>query len=201
MRKLAQVTTAMVLATLVLSGCGADAGDGDETDGDPTATPSAPLAATDWGRPATGPVITGTGYTYRVPKTWGDVTARAKKVQASSDSAASEKAATDGFADNISVGYQSTDATLAELEAVLPAKLRSLVKKLDTLPHVTIDGVEALHHRGLAQSAGTTYFLEQFAVLRDGRVAIINFSLGQSLPVAEREAMVASVMASWTWSD
>ena len=200
MRKLAQVTTTLVLATVVLSGCGDDARDVDETTGDPTASPSDPVAATDWGKPATGPKVTGTGYTYRVPTIWADVTKRAKTMQARVDTAASEKAATDGFADNLSVDVGSEDVTLDQLATSIPVELEALVKKLEALPRVTIDGVEALHFRGPARSAGTDYFLEQFAAVHDGGVVVINFSLGRSMTAARRDALIASVMASWKWA-
>jgi hypothetical protein len=201
MRKLARVTTTLVLAAVVLSGCGDDdADDGDATTSEPTSTPSDTIEDTHWGKPATGPAIIGDGYRYRVPKTWADVTKRAKTMQSSVDSAAAEKAATDGFADNISVGYQSSDASLEELETMIPRQLRSLVQGLEALPHVTIDGEEALHHGGPATSAGTKYFLEQFAAPHGDRIAIITFSLGRSLTEKERDTMVASVMASWKWT-
>jgi hypothetical protein len=206
MRKLAQVTTSLMLAAVVLAGCGDDDSKNDDAKaGEPSTTQSEPtqsdsIEETDWGEPATGPEITGDGHTYRVPKGWADITERAKKLQSFVDSAASEKAATDGFADNINFGYQSTSATLDELEESLPTQLGALVKDLETLPRVTIDGVEALHHRGPAVSAGTKYFLDQFAALKEDRIAIITFSFSRDLPAGEREAIVASVMASWKWS-
>lgn len=211
MRKLAQVTTSLMLAAVVLAGCGDDDNKNDDAKaGEPSTSPSEStpsestqsdsIEETDWGKPATGPEITGDGHTYRVPKSWADITERAKKLQSFVDSAASEKAATDGFADNINVGYQSTSATLDELEESLPTQLGALVKDLETLPRVTIDGVEALHHRGPAVSAGTKYFLDQFAAPKDDRIAIITFSFSRDLPAGEREAIVASVMASWKWS-
>ena len=116
------------------------------------------------------------------------------------DSAASEKAATDGFADNINTGYQTSDASLDDLEAALPAQLSGLVDNLETLPRVTVDHVESLRHRGPAVSAGTKYFLEQFAVPQDGRIAIITFSFSRGLPEKQRDAVVSSVMASWKWT-
>jgi hypothetical protein len=208
MRKLARVATALILAAVVLGGCGDDAGDAgdvadDGGDREPsvTPTPTETVEATDWGKPAKGPKVTGEGYTYRVPTAWADVTKQARKMQASVDTAASEKAATDGFADNISVGYQATAATLDELAVTVQDQLEPLVKDLSALDHVTIDGVEALRHSGPASSAGRSYFLEQFVALRDGRVAIITFSLGRSLPVETREGLVASVMASWSWAE
>jgi hypothetical protein len=216
MKKLARVTTTLMLAAAVLAGCGGDDKDSNDAKaGDPATTQSESTQSestlsestqsdsiedTDWGESATGPEITGDGYTYRVPQGWGDVTKAARKLQSFVDSAASEKAATDGFADNINVGYQSTSATLDELEESLPTQLGALVKDLETLPRVTIDGVEALHHRGPAVSGGTKYFLDQFAALQDDRIAIITFSFSRDLPADEREALVSSMMASWKWS-
>ena len=201
MEKLAQVASTLTLAAVVLAGCGGDdKNDGDAKSADPSPTQSDAALATDWGKPATGPAITGDGYTYSVPKDWADITKRARSLQASVDSAASEKAATDGFADNINTGYQTSDADLDELEAALPAQLSGLVDNLETWPRVTVDGVESLRHRGPAVSAGTKYFLEQFAVPRDGRIAIITFSFSRDLPEKQRDAVVSSVMASWKWT-
>jgi hypothetical protein len=201
MRRLARVATTLALAAAVLSGCGDDdAGNGDEVSSGPTSTPSDTLAETDWGEPATGPVIRGKGYTYRVPKTWGDVTEQAKKMQGSVDTAAAEKGATDGFADNISVGYQAFDGMLEDLRSTMATQLEILVAHLEVLPNVTMDGEESLHHRGPAASAGRKYFLEQFATLRDGRIAIITFSIASSMPAKERDAMIASIMSSWKWA-
>lgn len=201
MRKLAQVAFTLLLTATVLAGCGDDNKNGsDPKSADPSSTPSDAIEETDWGKPATGPQIAGDGYTYRIPESWADITKRARKLQASVDSAASEKAATDGFADNINTGYQTSDETLDEIEESMPAQLGGLVKDLETLPRVTVDGVESLRHRGPAVSAGTKYFLEQIAVPRDGRIAIITFSFSRDLPEKERDAVVSSVVASWKWT-
>jgi len=201
MKKMAQVASTLMLAAIVLAGCGDDdKNGGDAKSADPTPTQSEAIQDTDWGTPAAGPTITGDGYTYSVPKDWADITKRAKSLQASVDTAASEKAATDGFADNINTGYQTSDADIDELEESLPAQLSALVKDLETLPRVTVDGVESLRHRGPAVSAGTKYYLEQFAVPLDGRIAIITFSFSRELPEKQRDAVVSAVMASWKWT-
>jgi hypothetical protein len=202
MKKLAQATATLMLAAVVLTGCGGDKkGNNEAKAADPCATQSS-VRETDWGKPATGPLVTGTDrtYSYRVPNSWADITKRAAKVQPSVDSAASEKAATDGFADNIDVGFQRCDRGLDLLEDSLPNEFKLIVKNLEVLPRVTVDGTEALHVRGPAVSAGTNYFLEQFAALKDGRIALITFSFGRDLPASKRDAMVSSVMASWKWT-
>ena len=201
MKKLARVTTALMLAAVVLAGCGGDEkSTGDPQNADPSTTESDPIAETDWGKPATGPVISGDGYTYRAPKGWRDVTRGARSVQSMVDSAASEKAATGGFAENVTVGFQASGASLDQLEEAVPARLGSMVKDLQTLPRVTIDGVESLHFRGPAVSAGTKYFLEQLDAVQDDRIAIIIFSFSRDLPAGKRDAVVSSVMASWKWT-
>lgn len=201
MKKLAQVASTLLIAGAVLAGCGNDDKNGDDAkSAEPSATQSDVIEDTDWGEPATGAELTGDGYTYSVPKTWADITKRARSLQASVDSAASEKAATDGFADNINTGFQSSDMTLDALEKSMPTQLKGLVNDLETLPRVTVDGIESLHHRGPAVSAGTKYFLEQLAVPLDGRIAIITFSFSRDLPEKQRDAVVSSVMASWKWT-
>lgn len=206
MNKLARVVFTLTLAAVVLAGCGDDDNDGkdgsDAQPADPCATQSDGQEI-DWGKPAAGPAVTGSDrtYTYRVPQGWADITKRAKKLQSSVDSAASEKAATDGFADNINVGFQRCDRGLDLLEDSLPDELEILAQNLEVLPRVNLDGVEALHARGPAVSDGTKYFLEQFAALKDGRVAIITFSFSRDLPEKERDTVVFSVMASWEWAN
>lgn len=205
MKKLARVVVTLTLAAVVLTGCGDDDNGGtdtsDATPADPCATQSGGQEV-DWGKPATGPAIKGSdrSYTYRVPQDWADVTARAKKLQPSVDSAASEKAATDGFADNINVGFQRCDGGLDPVEDALPDELAILARDLEVLPRVNLDGVEAVHARGPAVSDGTKYFLERFAALKDDRVAIITFTFSRELPEKQRETAVSSVMASWKWA-
>jgi hypothetical protein len=201
MKKLARVTTVLMLAAAVLAGCGGDDQRSDDPQaGDPSTATADTVEETDWGKPATGPVISGDGYTYRAPQGWGDVTKGARSVQSMVDSAASEKAATGGFAENVTVGFQSSGASLDQLEEAVPARLGSMVKDLETLPRVTIDGVESLHFRGPAVSAGTKYFLEQLDVVEDDRIAIIIFSFSRDLPARKRDVIVSTVMASWKWT-
>ena len=126
MKKLARVTTALMLAAVVLAGCGGDEkSTGDPQNADPSTTESDPIAETDWGKPATGPVISGDGYTYRAPKGWRDVTRGARSVQSMVDSAASEKAATGGFAEQYNKGAKSLPGVLSRSKSISTAEILS----------------------------------------------------------------------------
>lgn len=230
MKKIAQITATLLLSSLVLAGCGDDdkdsgsAGDpasetpssetseetsetpseetSEETSEEPTEEESAETPESDFGDPATGATIKGDGYTYKIPGNWQDITAEAKQVQGTVDSAAGEANPSDGFRDNINVGFdQAQGASLDQLKASVPDQLKSLVKDLEVLDHVTIDGLEAIHHRGAAALGQTRYFLEQFAAIDDqDRIAIITFSFSRDVKPADRDKVINSVLASWKWA-
>ena len=148
--------------------------------------------------------IVGKGYAFDLPAGWSDTTKKAKSLQASIDTAATEDKPSNGFADNLNVGYNNVgDATLDQLEASVPGQLKNLVKEgdLDVLPRTEIAGVEAIHHRAPAQLGQTKYFLEQYAAITDaGNLAIITFSFARDVPESERTDVISTVLDSWQWA-
>lgn len=199
----------LLLSAALLTGCGGEGGtDSQETGSSPsetaTSSPSgSELPATDFGKPAAGPKMKGDGYTYRLPKGWVNATRQTRARQSSVDSSGTESNTTDDFVDTLVIGFDSAaGATLDQLEQTVPVQLSTLVKKVETLPRVTVDGVGAIHHRGAAELGSTKFFLDQFATLdEDGRIAIITFSVSRSLPEKDRARLINSVMATWAWTD
>jgi hypothetical protein len=212
MRRLIPGMLPLLLAAALLSGCGGDDGKdagadaSDETTSgsptDPGSSSTSPPESTDFGAPATGVAVTGTGYSYRLPAGWVDTSKQLKARQKTVDSAGSAKPAAPGFVDNINVGFDSAPgATLDQLQQTVPLQLSTLVKKVETLPLVGVDGVGAIHHRGPAELGDDKYFLEQFVTLdENGDITIITFSLGRDMPARERDRLVGSVMATWRWT-
>lgn len=221
MKKLANITAAVLLSSLVLAGCGDD-GDSDssgtageaasetsESPGEDTSDASddasddtsddADLKDTDFGKPAAGATVKGQNYSFTIPKEWKEITQEAKKIQPSVDTAAGEANQTDTFRDNVNVGFNnSPGATLEQLEASVPQQLKQLAPKVESLDHVVIDGQEAIHHRGVASLKNTKYFLEQFATVDDdGKVMIITFSFSPDVKPADRDSLIRSVLAGW----
>lgn len=202
----------LLLAAALLAGCGGDDGGSSDATASEENTSSAPEGSepegdsppenTDFGEPAAGVEVKGTGYTYNLPEGWVDTTEQMKARQQTVDSAGSAKPSTKEFVDNVNVGFDSAPgATLGQLQQTIPLQLSTLVRKVETLPMVDIDGVGSIHHRGPAELGDSRYFLEQFATLDDeGKIAIITFSLSRDLPAKERDRLVRSVMASWRWT-
>ncbi|MDN5895815.1 MAG: DUF1795 domain-containing protein [Nocardioides sp.] len=223
MKKLANLTAAVLVSSLVLAGCGDsdkdakssddaasqtsespsdDASDNASEDGaeDPSADSSDDTddtAKSDFGKPADGATVKGAGYSYSIPSDWKDITKEAKKVQQSVDTAAGVAKPSGTFRSNLNVGINDAPGTtLDQLEKAVPAQLKSMSPNLKSLPRVSIDGHEAIHHRGDASQQGTKYFLEQFATIDDdGKVMILTFSFDPDTKQADRDKVINSVLA------
>jgi len=215
-KRLARLTATVVLGSLVLAGCGNDdsgsaSGDkatsgssaSESTSESATGSPTETTSESESGGPLKGDIV-GKGYAFDLPDGWSDTTKKAKSLQASIDTAATEDNPSNGFADNLNVGYNNVGkATLAQLEATVPGQLKNLVKEgdLDVLPHTEIAGVEAIHHRAPAQLGQTKYFLEQYAAITDeGNLAIITFSFARDVPESQRNDVISTVIDSWQWA-
>ena len=217
MKRLARLTATVVLGSLVLAGCGNDDDSGsasgdkatsgsspsESTSESATGSPTETTSASESGGPLKGDIV-GKGYAFDLPDGWSDTTKKAKTLQASIDTAATEDNPSNGFADNLNVGYNNVgEATLEQLEATVPDQLKNLVKEgdLDVLPRTEIAGVEAIHHRAPAQLGQTKYFLEQYAAITDeGNLAIITFSFARDVPESERNDVISTVIDSWQWA-
>lgn len=144
MKKLANITAAVLLSSLVLAGCGDDsdsdasgtAGDAasetsespseessddssEEASDDASADASddadeSDLEDTDFGKPAPGAKVKGADYSYTIPKEWKEITQEAKKIQPSVDTAAGEAQQTDTFRDNVNVGFNKAPGATLE---------------------------------------------------------------------------------------
>jgi len=217
MKKLARLTATVVLGSLVLAGCGNDDDPGSTSGGKATSGSSASETASETATESpsetpsesesSGPLegdIVGKGYAFDLPDGWSDTTKKAKTLQATIDTAATEDNPSNGFADNLNVGYNNVgEATLDQLEATVPDQLKNLVKEgdLDVLPRTEVGGVEAIHHRAPAALGQTKYFLEQYAAITDeGNLAIITFSFARDVPESERNDVISTVIDSWQWA-
>ena len=221
MKRLARLTATVVLGSLVLAGCGNDDDSGSTSGGKATSgsstsesasestsegateSPSETTSESESGGPLEGDIV-GKGYAFDLPDGWSDTTKKAKTLQSTIDTAATEDNPSNGFADNLNVGYNNVgEATLDQLEATVPGQLKNLVKEgdLDVLPRTEIAGVEAIHHRAPAQLDQTKYFLEQYAAITDeGNLAIITFSFARDVPESQRTDVISTVIDSWQWA-
>ncbi|MGN6250620.1 MAG: hypothetical protein ACTHNS_02270 [Marmoricola sp.] len=151
--------------------------------------------------PPTGPVLAGTGYRFRVPAGWRDVTGTLDRTSGV-DEAAGAREAVDGFNSNVNVVVTHGALTTSQVITVT-ASIRDRIRP--TAPHyavrqpVLIDGETAGHLAGLRSRAKPPYWLEQLVVSHGSHAYVVSFSFSPRLPASRRERLVASVLAGWSW--
>ena len=160
----------------------------------PAAKPAAFTVA-----PATGILVTGTGYSFHAPAGW-KLPPRAVNADAYAISA---KPDANGIYDtvNVLVGSPNSD-TLDEQEQNGAAYLEQVKgsTQVRIRPRVEIANEVSVHVSSLAHLHGVTQWSEQYAVVHRGTGFTITFAFNKSESQATREALAESVLASWTWS-
>ncbi|MFT4221199.1 MAG: hypothetical protein QM611_11895 [Microbacterium sp.] len=181
---------ALVLGvSLALAGCA--------TTG-PQATTSASPAAETTVAPAVGETISGTGYSYTVPEGWGVP----DPIEGyDPDSFAADLDDTDGFSDNVNVIVSPAGVvTPDEVESAGFDELESVGATDVTVgERVTVAGSESAHLSASMSANGQEYVIEQYYTTDDQQTYVVTFSFSSSVPQADREALAASVLATWTW--
>jgi hypothetical protein len=175
----------LLAAALALVGCSAVA-------------PSAP-APTITAKAATGPTISGTGYTFAVPEDWG---VPDPVPGFDPDALAADLDDTDGFADNVNVILSPAGAVTADqVETAGVDELKNGgAKDVTVRDRVTIAGAESAHLAASLDTAGEEYAIEQFYATNDGQTYIVTFSFSPSVSQGERDDIADSILASWTWT-
>jgi hypothetical protein len=165
---------------------------------DAAALPSpAPITA----RSATGIEVNGTGYRFRAPKDWRDVTS-ALSGNAGVDRAAGARRAEHGFNSNVNVVVTRGALTPSQVVTVtrhIRDRIRPSAPSYAVLPPVLIAGEPAGHLAGLRSGAKPPYWLEQYVLSHGTHAYVVSFSFSPRVPAAQRRATTASVLASWRW--
>ena len=190
----ALAAAAVVLACVGCSG----SSEGSSSASEPTtsASTSKPTVA-----PASGPEISGTGYSYHVPKGWDRPEKPVPGIDP--DSLAGDLQDTDGFADNVNViispaGVLSPDKAedAAEDELVTAGAEDTTVQD-----RVQVAGKESAHVTAQMSLNDNEYTIEQFYPSDSDHTFIVTFSFSTSVTPAERAEVTDAVLASWTWTD
>lgn len=189
-RRLPAVFAALVV-TVALAGCvqGETAGPITTTSAD--AEPAVPAAA--------GETITGTGYSYVVPEGWG---VPADEVSGyDPDSLAVDLQDTDGFADNVNVLVTSGGAVTPEQIETLGVDQLEAGGATDVGvgERTSVGGSESAHLTATLVNGDVEYAVDQFYASQGDQLYIITFSFSGDEPVADRDAVAQSVLATWTW--
>jgi hypothetical protein len=150
--------------------------------------------------PATGDLITGTGYTFNAPEGWAvppDAPPQADVF------VVAETADESGFTDNVNVlPGPAPDQTSAEVEEAGVAYLEGVVgaTEVQVRPRVTIGGTESVHLSSQVSRNGIPYWTEQYFPIDAGVAYTTTFSFGEAVSQEDREAVAESVLATWAWT-
>lgn len=180
-----------VAATLLLAGCFGPA-------------PTTPTTPVDGGGdappttvdPATGEVVSGTGYSYNAPEGW---TLQTGNFGAGLDTVVADTNDTDGFSDNINVivspaGELSSD----QIESLGVAELEGVgATGVTVQSRITVAGAESAHLTASMSQQGTDYVIDQYYPTEPGQTYIVTFSFSPNVSQDDRDALAASVLASW----
>ena len=200
-RSLAAVALAAAL-TVTLAGCFASptaptSGEPSSAETTPTTEASAPPALTV--DPATGVLLTGTGYSANAPEGWtvpADAPAAADIFAVSSPDA-------DGFYNTVNVLFAPANGDDADTREIMGvAYLEGIgATEVEVRPRVAVASVETVHiSASRTSSGGAGYRSEQYIVPADGVDYTVTFVFNLSLPQADRETLAESVLASWVWT-
>ncbi len=193
---------ALALAPL-LAGCGGGPGGSADPGTSASPTPStAPVIATPSpAAAATGIKVAGTGYAFRAPARWRDVS---KQVSARGvDTAVAAARATAGFTSNINVVISNESFAADQVEQFTEnARVQVDGTTSDSVVEqpTRVAGAVAGHLRGMHNSGKTSYWLEQYLISHGTHTYVVSFSFSPKVPAAKRNHQVASVLASWSWA-
>ena len=204
---------ATLLVVLVLSSCGKSS---DEPKGDsskvsspsPSDSPSLSAGPSSTAAPSTGKAMSGTGYGYKLPKGWEDITSQLKQNQPGIDTGGRAKPATPPFTANMNtlttpskVTGDPSEDDLSALASQIKAEVNSLAPNIVTKSNVTIAGAPAVHQEGPANSSGTKFYLVQYFAIHEGNNYGLTFAFRKKDSAAEREKVIQPVLASWKWTN
>ncbi|KRF13992.1 hypothetical protein ASG90_14430 [Nocardioides sp. Soil797] len=163
----------------------------------PNDAPSAPQPA------ATGIRVTGDGYAFHAPARWMDISERLAKSGQEVDAAVGEDPdAATTVRENLNVSVIPTPSlSLETYEQVAPNTLGYMIDDLETYDRVLIDGVEAVHVGGEANTGEASFFFEQYAVVRADTMYTLSFAIDGERSEADRRHLIDSVLASWEWQN
>lgn len=193
------LASALVVALVpTLAACG---GSDDKDSGSGSSTASYPKIDA---QPATGKSVEGTGYSYKLPNGWEDITSQLKATQPGVDSGGRATPPTDPFTANLNTlttpnQVQDARPSLDDLKVVaaqIKKEIAPLSPDAKLLSPVSVDGVPTVRQEGPANNSGAKFYLEQYWMVTPGSSYGFTFAFPRSTSSAERDKVVGSVLAS-----
>lgn len=198
--RLRRTTPLLALAAvLVLGGCGKEAPVHQATPSAPSSSPT-PRAA-----PATGPLLSGTGYAFHLPRGWEQRTREYKRAEKEIEVAGADAPDASGIADAVKVRVTDSavaepdDTQLQEISTTITRELRTRIPKLVVNHPTEIADQPALDHEGALAQQGTPYYIHQFIAFKGGKAYAITFQFSRATTGKQRSEIIGPVLASWTW--
>lgn len=148
-----------------------------------------------------GTTITGTGYTYVVPRGWGPPPQKLPGFDP--DSLAVDLQDTDDFADNVNVLLSpASPMTPGEAERAAEQELTAVgASDISIQDRVTVAGGESAHTSAVMSMNDVEYRIEQFFPTDNAQTFVLTFSFSSSVTPPERNEVTDAVLASWSWTD
>lgn len=186
------------VAALTLSACGSSSST-TATDPGSSGTPSAPTSATQSPdvTPASGPMLSAAGFSFRAPQGWADVTDQAQ-------AGVVLYAANPTDENPLMITVRHPAHAPGSVAAAAKAAVRMLVAaggtKITTRPATTIGGNQAAHVVATQAKPGSHYQLDTYYVLTGKDAWVIMFATNHYTTPARRDPMLASVLATCHWA-
>ncbi|HEV7951670.1 MAG TPA: hypothetical protein VGP24_18055 [Glaciihabitans sp.] len=148
---------------------------------------------------ASGPTISGDGYSYSVPEGWEE---QDSSLAPGSDTVAIDLAATGDFANNINVIPSPSGAFDAdEVEETVVAELEDAgASNVEVLDRLTIAEAESAHISADMSLEGVEYRVHQYYLTNDDQTYVVTFSYNVDESDEDAVEIAESVLASWSWS-
>lgn len=197
MRRPATALATLVLASsLALAGCATREEPADDGGAQAPTTPTGPEVA-----PAAGPKVEGDAYTFTVPEGWG-FPPEAPAGYDASMFAADLDDIEDGFSDNVNViTSPAGEITPEQVETDGVAELEAAnATDVTVQDRVTAAGTESAHLSAGFSAEGVDYLIDQYYLTDAGQTHIVTFSFSPDVAQEDRDALAASVLATWTWN-
>lgn len=157
-----------------------------------------PAGAAEAGSSIRGKEVSGTDYSWTAPPGWTDISADLAREDMAADTAMAGPEV-DGVRENLTVTVLE-DKTLNAYENNAHADLGYLSDDIVIGDRVRIDALTAAHARAEANTGRADFIFDQYAVLHDGTMYALSFTISAERSLSERQGLITQVLASWQWN-
>ncbi|MCK6079129.1 hypothetical protein KZX37_00680 [Microbacterium sp. EYE_5] len=190
MLRITSAIAALVLAALVMTGCGGRS----DAETPPSATSDLPAIA-----PADGETVAGEAYGFTLPQGWGFPDGAPDTFDETTFAAFLDDQ--DDFADNLNIiTSPAGEVSPEQVESVGVDELEGAgATDVTVLDRVTAAGQETAHLTAGFEQDGVEYQIDQYYLTDAGQTYIVTFSFSPDVSQEDRDQIAQSVLATWQW--